>query len=103
MLDSLRNLLYAPTVEMKIIFELLGRVLICGLRQTTPSLRPINGDYAVSTGSDSDRVAIHATVDFCQDNDPVATAPGTDLILKFLRALSALETMKVGEIIRIEE
>ena len=82
MLDSLRNLLYALTVEMKIIFELLGSVLICGLRQTTPSLRPINGDYAVSTGSDSDRVAIHATVDFCQDNDPVATAPGTDLILK---------------------
>jgi len=30
-------------------------------------------------------------------------APGTDLILKFPRALSALETMKVGEIIWIEE
>ena len=79
-MDSLRKLFYAPTVEMKIIFELLGRVLICGLRQTTSGLRPINGDYAVSTGSDSDRVAIHATVDFARTMTrslplPVLTSP----------------------------
>jgi hypothetical protein len=36
--------------------------------------------YEVSTESGSDRVSIYATVEVGQDGDPVATAPGTDLI-----------------------
>ena len=34
----------------------------------------------VSTESGSDRVAIHGDSRDCQDDNPVATAPGTDLI-----------------------
>jgi len=36
--------------------------------------------YGVSTGSGSDRVSTHATVEIAKDFNPVATAPGTDLI-----------------------
>ena len=57
-------------------------VLICGLvtYDAWPGTK-INDDYAVSTGSGSDRVSIHATVEG-QDKNPVATALGTDLIIQ---------------------
>jgi len=38
--------------------------------------------YAVSTGSDSDRVVVDCENRDCQDYYPVAIAPGTDLIRK---------------------
>ena len=40
----------------------------------------VNDDYAVSTGSGSDRVSIRGMVELVKDNHPVATARGTDLI-----------------------
>jgi hypothetical protein len=41
----------------------------------------INDDYEVITGSGSDRVSIGAG-GVCRDSNPVATAPGNDLIAK---------------------
>jgi hypothetical protein len=35
----------------------------------------------VSTGSGSDRVSIHTTIEFVGTNNPVATAPGTDYVI----------------------
>src|ERR1700686_4039100 len=46
-----------------------GRLLICG-----------HDDDAVSTGSGSDRVSSHGTVGVARPINPVAIAPGTDLI-----------------------
>jgi hypothetical protein len=40
-----------------------------------------NHDYEVSTGSVSDRVSIRVTFEVAS-YDPVATAPGTDLVAK---------------------
>ncbi len=41
-----------------------------------------NDSHGVSTGSGSDRVASYSENRDCEDRYPVATAPGTDLILK---------------------
>ena len=38
-------------------------------------------DSEVSTGSGSDQVSISVTVEIAMDHNPVATAPGTDLIV----------------------
>jgi len=40
----------------------------------------VSGQHGVSTGSGSDRVSV--AISGTSHNDPVATAPGTDLILK---------------------
>src|SRR2546425_905923 len=49
-----------------------GNALICS--------GTVRGQHGVSTGSGSDRVSV--AISGTLHNDPVATAPGTDLILK---------------------
>ena len=51
----------------------LGSVLICG---------SVPLSHEVSTGSGSDRVKLPSNLDCSGRLDPVATAPGTDLITK---------------------
>ena len=48
-------------------------------------------------GSGSDRVAAYRENRDCEDDYPVATAPGTDLILK-LRHYSLLEQFSASEV-----
>jgi len=60
-----------------------------------------NDSHGVSTGSGSDRVAAYSENRDCEDGYPVATAPGTDLILKLARKLTAaipeLSTMTLDD------
>jgi len=47
---------------------------------TVSATERLAGQHGVSTGSGSDRVSL--AISGMSHNDPVATAPGTDLILK---------------------
>src|SRR5258706_3625964 len=55
----------------------------------------VRGRHGVSTGSGSDRVANLPTIQDRDHENPVATAPGTDLILKLKTLTEEMEKMRL--------